>query len=502
LRFSYNIKNLKFTFLLIFIFCILLQNYIPGYDESIQLEATIRMLLGFGYNSSWEISRNLSKPYFKFLSAWPIGYSLMVFVLIKLGLTISFACKIIKISTFFININVWLKVLKFYINEDYAINIFTILFSTFSIFLSRSITDLLVITILGLCMYVILFKKNVVFLVLLSFCLISIKYTSLSLIPFLSICLLRYGNKGFLFTLVYLSLVLFFTVALLNFNYINTGSISTLTNKIYFGNIHSLKNIDILKIFYNGYLGSIQLPIKLITNLNIKIKYFILLVILFFIIILFFNHCKKEIEIKYSILFLFLSINIFLILVTFLFFNLNSNWIPLYESRYYSPIFPFLLIFFVTKFNFDILYVKLIFLISLFSVIIFFKYKYDINLILDNNNNKVNRIVNEISKKKPKILILDQTLFPSYKRNGLYNVYCNLPIFKNIYFTDTTFIFIATIKIDSKNKLVNNLFFTQSYNNDFEKFSKINQFNLIKISDNSILYWRMFLPGQIIMNGN
>jgi len=131
------------SILLVPFFMVLLSNgYVPGTDESWQLQAASRLASGKGYTCSWEPARDLSKPKYDYLIAWPPGYSIAIAGLLKTGMSLDFACKFLKILFVVLGVFLWSKILDSHIETKPSKYLFLAFLCFSSIYYAYSPTDL------------------------------------------------------------------------------------------------------------------------------------------------------------------------------------------------------------------------------------------------------------------------------------------------------------------------------------------------------------------------
>ncbi|HEY8271255.1 MAG TPA: hypothetical protein VIG33_10240, partial [Pseudobdellovibrionaceae bacterium] len=86
--------------------------YIPGPDESFQIQGSVQMLLHKGYASATgTIPTDLSQVQLKWITGWPIAYSFVLFLLQKLGFGALVAAKFFQLGCVVLGAGGWFLVL-------------------------------------------------------------------------------------------------------------------------------------------------------------------------------------------------------------------------------------------------------------------------------------------------------------------------------------------------------------------------------------------------------
>jgi hypothetical protein len=143
-------KNIYLLFILLYIIILFSNSYLPTYDESYQIEAALRYLYFSKYEYSWNLPEDLSLQKFNYSTAWPFGYSALIFLFLKLKISLSTTLIIIKIFLIFSNLFIWEKISYLEITEFKIKYYFKILFSIFIITISNSTTDMIVVLFFGI----------------------------------------------------------------------------------------------------------------------------------------------------------------------------------------------------------------------------------------------------------------------------------------------------------------------------------------------------------------
>lgn len=81
-----------------YILTVLSTEYTPGHDEAYQVEAALRLATGHDYEASWQEPKDLSTTSYTYLSAWPIGYSYALSILLSFGVPLAVAAKFLRLG--------------------------------------------------------------------------------------------------------------------------------------------------------------------------------------------------------------------------------------------------------------------------------------------------------------------------------------------------------------------------------------------------------------------
>lgn len=507
-------KNIYLFFILSYIIVLFSNTYLPTYDESYQIEAALRYLYFSKFEYSWNLPKDLSIQKFDYSTAWPIGYPAIIFLFLKLNITLSTILISIKTFLIFSNLFLWIKISYLEITELMFKNYFKILFSIFIITISNSTTDMIVVLFFGLITKKILSQNLITnykiffyigFLLSISF---FFKYTTIFLYPSLLMyfLFLNYKKKikSIFFKLFLFSLPFYLTVFLIfTKNYYESNNISTLTNINNLNKLYFVTNFDYINLFRVIFIESLTFPLLINNGFNLYLKINLLnnffIVIIFF---LFFNYYK----IKYIKNFDYFTVIIlfylfFLYLFSLYFFTTPSEWLPICESRYYQPFGGILLIIYLkfteqlSKISNSIFYLfkKLIFLsIIIFYIIFCYKkisYNIHVNKSILNVVRKINQI-NSLNKIENKIIFLDNNYFPVFPRDGFHNYFNINNLKKNNYlnYRKKYISYIIVSNISFKHLPI----LESSLNNNILLYTRYNNYKSINIANNTTLFWKIY----------
>ena len=508
------LKNIYLFFILSYILILISNSYLPNYDESYQIEAALRYFYFSKFEYSWNLPKDLSLQKFDYSIAWPFGYSALIFLFLKLKISLNATLITIKIILIFSNLFIWQKISLLEISEIKFINYFKILFSIFIITISNSTTDMIVVLFFGIITNKILSPKFTI--QYLNFthlgCLLAIsfifKYTTIFLYPSLLIYFIFSNYKERINNILYKLFLFTFPFSITVFlifikNYFESNNISTLTNVNTLNKFYFIINYDFFNLLYVIFIESLTFPILINNGLNYFFKLFFLnYIIITFLTFLFLKYYKLKYFKNYNYFSITIFIYIiFLFLFSLYFFTNPTEWLPLSESRYYQPFAGILLIVYL-KFveqllryqkRFSFIFIKLIF-ISIFIFYLIFCYKkISYNTYVNKNILTVEQYINKINslnKIENNIYFLDNNYFPVFPRDGVHN-YFNINKLKNIKILNNRNKYISYI-------LVSNISFKHlpiiqtSSNNNILLFTINNNYKSIIIGNNTTLYWKIY----------
>lgn len=82
--------------------------YIPGLDETFQIQAAYHLAHGQGFVSARDAQvLDVAKPEFLYMNAWPIGYSGILALLVKIGVSLDMACVLFMIGSYALGLWGW-----------------------------------------------------------------------------------------------------------------------------------------------------------------------------------------------------------------------------------------------------------------------------------------------------------------------------------------------------------------------------------------------------------
>jgi hypothetical protein len=143
-------------------FAVLIQlAYLPGLDETYQLEAAVNLASGRGYVATREIAGDLSTPSFTYLTGWPRGYSLLVAAAIAGGASFALAAKLVKLVTIALAMAAWLLLARRFVVDLISTLFFCGFISFFVVVCSESPTDLLILALFPLLLDLLLRLEEV-----------------------------------------------------------------------------------------------------------------------------------------------------------------------------------------------------------------------------------------------------------------------------------------------------------------------------------------------------
>jgi hypothetical protein len=441
-----------YFWVVIYFFFLFLFYFEPNSDETFQIEAALRLLIAGKYESSWTIPSDLSLTTFKYLTAWPIGYSYLIYLLMLLKISLTNSILLIRLITVLFIIYFAFKLSADILKTTLSRFVFNSIFPFIVIVESVSVTDLLVMLSVLIIFYYLIRKRSlkITYLELIFFGLIMsisfiFKYTSIYYIFSIFIYLFLISNGGGFYkrlkNIFFYLIPIFITVCLVFYNnYVESNNISTLT---YFNSLNKLNfilEINYFYVFYIVFIESLQIP-RLINQVflyyfNLTIDYKIFLVFFYCYTFYFYYNRLNHIFKTYFILILsFFGILLLSFFISILFFTDSNSWYPLIEQRYYTPCTPFIL-FLYTK-PIDYIYNKFtnkelysIYICTIFSTCllfsIFFLRKFNNSYFIEENvsliMNKLESVKNNNHSKKI-VIFADQNYYALLPRNGVDQIY-------------------------------------------------------------------------------
>jgi hypothetical protein len=470
-----------FAFLAIlpFLYTLFAHPYFSNVDESLQLQAAIRLANGQGYTATLIPQNDLSTPNYSYLIGWPIGYSFLLSILLKIGFSIEFSAKLIKGIVLIVGMVLWLKLFNSYAKNTLTKISCISLLGVISPRFASSCTDLMLWAIFPLLTLFMLSIKEVSSetrdhkkqrtLILTAGVIISVaiimKYLGL---VFLLICLAwlifvyrrKYRDLAInSFLLTILPFITGFTIFYTNKLYANSvGPVGDSINNHVNINFGLLQTFDtILYIFIPpGFLSIVTSnlgwnPPIITTHILSTFAIFVIGYVLYKICR---AGCFRELIrwfiLAFALLFLFLGfLSLFL-------WNYSNCWNFLIECRYYYFVSPFIL-FFVVEFLFSkvsqrgarILAVSIVVMsmIGALSYSGYRKHKSELNY-----NSKF-PILNEVQKVKSAnnktsvVVIADDTKYNLlFQQQGIpsYSVQCDQTLTEAAFFSKPTLVFIIS----------------------------------------------------------
>jgi len=361
----------------------LIHPYVSSTDEKLQLEASINLITGNGY----VINNVLTGQNNVYLSNWPIGYSTVIAILIKLGLPLIISAKIYKIFFLIIGFFLWYVLSTYFLDSLlYRIAFLSLLnLSTFRICFAAG-TELTLWAFFALLSLSIInfnfnsqkIKSRLFYISIILSLFPLFKYVGIAVFIICFIwLLLSIGKQSKLFIRSFFflfSLPIFITCTIFINNYINQ---SLWPNDGSY-NVYSPVGMEIISLFNVKYIIQIVLPalfkainammlgnfllfdfikegfqyILFIIGFPTSFPHFtFLLAVGFFSISIYYSNymLKKDMNNNYVLWLVssFIGMYIFLFIVSFLFTELTSfdMFIPFIERRYYHWIYPLMLIF-------------------------------------------------------------------------------------------------------------------------------------------------------------
>jgi hypothetical protein len=509
-----------------------IKTYVPGTDETYQIEAAIRILNGFGNTFSWTLDNDLSISNFSFQNAWPIGYSSLLASLLFIGLPLQYALKLLKISILLTSIFTWIRLSDYYIKNIWFKIMFSGFASVYIVKYSSSVTDMVIVMFLSIFSILLLVRndsetsnrlsvlQNImispIMIGLLIGIMILFKFSGIFLAAgcaFWILLMIDSTRKNSISNLIkYLIPVTIFIAFTLAFQQHQNNIAYAIENSEFITNIH---------FFYDGWLDDIfnsvfqstylePLMDKVITdtseNFLLVVTFMKLMFFISYFTILFLLNIKGG---KFQKLSLWIIINhliltIFLKVVSSLFFEDVSQWLPIKEGRYYWPLFLFfpmgMLTILEPKWNIlSTVYkatITLGIMISIFiGICLYSDYKYDQYSELNAEMPLLKLELEKLIRKDTNpIVFVDEINWKLYPDRGNYNVFFQLPRnTTNYYFSKETIVIMLT----SSNKYLPRGHDTKiDDDNIIQKMAKVRHFNRIKVGKFTTIFWKEYPPGS------
>jgi len=510
-----------------------IKTYVPGTDETYQIEAAIRILNGFGNTFSWTPDNDLSVSNFSFQNAWPIGYSSLLAPLLFIGLPLQYALKLLKISILLTSIFTWIRVSDYYIKNIWFKIIFSGFASVYIVKYSSSVTDMVIILFLSILSILLLVRndydtsnrlsvlQNIMISPIMIGLLIGIailfKFSGIFLAASCAFWILFMTNstrKNSISNLIkYLIPVTLFIASTLFFQQYQNTIAYAIENREYINNIPFFYDgwfDDIFNaVFQSTYLEPLMGKVISDTSGNfLRIVIFMKLIFFiscFTILFLLFKKGGRFQKLSFWIIINYVVLAIFLKVVSSLFFEDISQWLPLKEGRFYWPVFLFfpmgMLIILEPKWNIlSTVYkatITLGIMISIFiGICLYSDYKYDqyseLNAEMPLLKLELEKLIREDTNP---IIFSDDINWKLYPFRGKYNVFLRPPMNNtNFYFSKETMV----IMITSTNKYLSPGHDTK-INNDhdiFQKTAKVQRFNRIKVGEYTTIFWKEYPAGS------
>jgi hypothetical protein len=514
----------------IYLFC--LANYIPGVDETYQIEAAIRISKGLGNTYSWLVGNDLGVTSFSYQKAWPLGYSYFLSLFLYIGLPLFIALKLLKSLVILFAIYFWIRFGDIFLKNLYSRILFACLIAGHVILCSVSLTDTVVIMFVPLFSSLMLKWKDAIFIIkskgyqiLINPISVGIavavvmvfKYSGWSLIitgvTWILLMNIREPRRCFLALLkfslpIILALIIIITTNSSDSSQINSENIYGLMVKsgffyegwasdffnAIFSSTHLDKIVDKVPLYF-GIDGVLAVVI-------IKILFFILF---FLSICLLLLRGEKEALLGWWVIVNFASAIIFLKVVTSFYFVDSYGWTPVKEERFYWALLPFLgLCFFVAADNLTIrvhYFTKMLIIISALVFTSFGISYYSLNkysIYKDLNTEiallpwKIDPLL-EKAKADNVVFFGDRINWQLYPDKGKFNFFVWAPVFSELtYFSKKTIvIMICSCKDYSKESVAGMTCFASNFEKAAGKF----QFNLTTSGAHSKIYWKVYPAG-------
>jgi len=459
-----------------------------------------------------------------------MGYSLILAFLIKLGLSFYISAALIKSLLIISSILLWNKFICFFITDKNIRLISITLVSCFTIIVSISVTDLILMCIYPFFILVFFntfsYRLKSIITGLVAGLAISFKYTSIPLILiglYISIFPINTSNLKISTYQKLKNIILFslfcniITLPLFINNYINSKSFSTVTNIII--NIQGIKLSWIYDSLRTLLIDAFYFPKVILREFNIlPNSYFenIILLLLSSLLIYsllysFSSKVNKLQKLSQVLIISYLSTVIFLGFTTFLYYY-DSMWNPLQHGRYYQWFVPAIFLNIVVslyymhykysinlnKYYHDII-INIILILIILCAFAFQYHLYKITQIINYNEKVTYDYVNKLKKKNDideVIVFADSDNFRANPRINNFIVYpSKFELNNNIFVTKKTLIVLICSNSGNWGEYKKINYCDEM---DFVEAANKNKFifenNLLKNN----LYWKIYSKGYLI----
>lgn len=503
--------------------------YLPGMDESWQLEAAVNLSLGRGYVASWKIGQDIAILNFDYLTAWPIGYSLLLSILLTCGLPLSLSAKLIKLVCLVVATCGWLKLAVKLNGNSSGYLIFAPFLVFFLIASSGSASDLFLLMIfpyvIGLIMrlmqdgvgdfsFVHLFGLGVLAggTVVFKYTAIPIVVLAVSAVFFI----LRANRRKVFGVLVFLTPVALIVGGVFLLNFLLAKSFSTITDRPIEEFSNGIRLEWVLDAIQGFFLDGFYLPKMAVraladlfsaqSELHLRASCSILLAVVFLIWLS--RKCSRGGLDKFLRLMLMAgAFNVaFLWLTTSLFFP-DSTWNPLQEGRYYQWLIPGFVIAFlsgkkyfrdegvsgrgVAKACARLAYLFCIFLISFYSY-----HGYSTSQYVQNEAREAFIFLKKASQDNHLVVVADRDNFRASPLRGQVNVYADLlDELPGKYASRDTLVGLVCARSGSWQRYIQD---DSCDRLNYIKYAEMNSFNRTDVGKRTTVFWKRIPAGQVL----
>ena len=509
-----------------FIWVILTNVYLPVTDESYQLEAAMNLIAGHGYTASRELGFDLAQINYQYLTAWPMGYSALLALVMQVGINLNDAAILTKTIGVIISILNWYSLSKAGNLKLPCRLIFAAFLGFYVAIVATSASDLIVFAIFPFVINKLIYlkenrekleiKSQVKYLILLGATLgvaVCFKYSALPmiLIGFLMVLYIYQGkeigvvlNRLFLYSTPAVAVISCLFIS----NYLAAKSISTITDipihkEIALFRISWLTSmasglfVDALiipKIIFEFLTNNVDEGISKVVENTYKV---VAVVVALFVL------SKRELSeswLKIVGSISAVSVILFLALTTMLFYN-DTEYNPLQHGRYYQYLIPLLVLATLTTIQSSVANSsgKLIIRITVVVIISFFavttiKYSYYLNCIMQTEGLgseiakvEVSRILEE-AYPNGVVVFAEGDSFHSAPWKGMYPIHYQTPERKELNFSKRTLVILICNIESSRRGLKQKNGCEES---GFALLAKAEVFTEIKITSQKTLFWKV-----------
>lgn len=503
--------------------------YLPGMDESWQLEAAVNLSLGRGYVASWKISQDIAVLNFDYLTAWPIGYSLLLSILLYCGLPLSISAKLIKLICLVVATCGWLRLAVKLNGHSSSHLIFAPFLVFFLIASSGSASDLFLLMIFPYLIGLITQSMhdeagNISVVKLFGFGFLAgatvvFKYTAIPIVVFAVAAvfiILRSSARRFSGGVVFFAPVSLIVGGVFLLNFFLARSFSTITDKPIEKTSTGIRFEWALDAIQGFFLDGFYLPKMAVralaelfsaqSELCLRVAFSMLLAVVFLIWLSRKWRCGGLGKFLRFMLMAGAFNFAFLWLATNLFFP-DSAWNPLQEGRYYQWLIPGFVIAFISglKCHFDdgvpgrsvavacarLGYLFCFFLISFYSYHAYSTSKYALR-----EAGEAFIFLKNASQGSHLVVVADRDNFRASPLRGQVNVYADLlDELPGKYASRETVVGLVCARSGSWRRYIRD---DSCDRLKYNKYAEVKSFSRADIGERTTVFWKRIPAGQVL----
>jgi ribosomal protein L37E len=507
--------------------------YLPGMDESWQLEAAMNLFLGRGYVASWTLPQDIFALQYSYLNAWPPAYSALVTLLLILGFNLSSAAVILKLTAIAFACYGWFLVVRSLNPDKRVVAAAMPAIAVFAVLCSGSASDLWV---LAISSYIFLLVTRILavepacvvpykwFMAVGFLCgfAMAMKYTAIPMVAFAGIALTYQWYKSRWMwgqAIAFAVPVLVLGGGVLFANYWFASSVSTITEMSVAGHFVFFKwswflgslqafFVDALylpRVFFRAAAGHTSFVSE--TTFRILSSFFAMGASFAFLIKMQHAAQRQKMFVALTLVAIMLTFA-FLWLTTVLYFS-ESKWYPLSEGRYYQWIIPGFLIClllsvepswnssrFIHKYFSAVMVWWLYYLAALCVVAFFSSHVYKTGKMTQNDAKEAYQVLLQLRGDANLLIIADEESFRASPLRGQYNVYPDRPavlIGKRV--SHATQIGLICTRSGSWSLHAQK---NECETAGFEEFAASRSFQQASIGRRTNIYWKLYAAGSFV----